>query len=200
MGALPAKYVVFYRIIKKDDNISQEETSNTELTLNGLTLGSYCIFVKGFGAEGDSAVLPSANSQPTTITIGIQSIATCVIDQLYACHILLCTDIPLLPSAPMLYANTSSIVISWSPTQFTPTSYKLSYSCHLLCDSSSNQKNSSNASGTVTTHKIAVPPGSTCAVNVTAVFGSNSSNTITHFTNTLSAGTCACVLIMYTIH
>ena len=85
MGALPAKYVVFYRIIKKDDNISQEETSNTELTLNGLTLGSYCIFVKGFGAEGDSAVLPSAKSQPTTITIGIQSITTCVIDQLYIC-------------------------------------------------------------------------------------------------------------------
>ena len=188
MGALPAKYVVFYHIIEKEDNISQEETSNTDLTLNGLTLGSYCIFVKGFGAEGDAAVLPSASSQPTTITIGIQSITMCIIDQLYACHLLLCTDIPLLPSAPMLYPNTSSIVVSWSPTQFTPTSYKLSYSCNPLCASSSNQKNTSSANGTITTHKIAAAPGSTCMVNVTAVFGNNSSNTITNFTNTLSAG------------
>lgn len=77
MGALPAKYVVFYQILEKDDKIRQEETSNTDLTLNVLTLGSYSIFVQGFGAEGDSAVLPSANSQPTTITISIYHYLHC---------------------------------------------------------------------------------------------------------------------------
>ena len=50
----------------------------------------------------------------------------------------------------------------------------------------------SSVNGTATTHKLihTVAPGSMCAVSVMAVFGINSSNPVTSFTNTTSAGTC----------
>ena len=44
-------------------------TSNTELTLTGLSLGSYSIFVVGSGVVGD-LILPSARSNTATVTIG----------------------------------------------------------------------------------------------------------------------------------
>ena len=49
--------------------LSGGTTSNTELTLTGLTFGSYSIFVVGSGADGD-LVLPSAHSNTATVMIG----------------------------------------------------------------------------------------------------------------------------------
>ena len=56
-----------YQLIGGGSNVTS--TSNTELTLTGLTLGNYSIFVVGYGAEGHP-VLPSAHSETVTIIIG----------------------------------------------------------------------------------------------------------------------------------
>ena len=68
-GPAVASYEVFYQLIDTTKNVSGGSTSNTELTLTGLTLGNYSIFVVGFGAKGEP-VLPSDSSNITTITIG----------------------------------------------------------------------------------------------------------------------------------
>ena len=59
----PAGYEVFYQTSAGDNTrVSGGNTSNTELTLTGLTLGeTYYIFVVGFGEEG-APVLPSGHS------------------------------------------------------------------------------------------------------------------------------------------
>ena len=67
-GPAVASYEVFYQLIDTTKNVSGGSTSNTELTLTGLTLGNYSIFVVGFGAKGEP-VLPSDPSNVTTITI-----------------------------------------------------------------------------------------------------------------------------------
>ena len=64
----PAGYEVFYQT-SDDNRFSGGNTSNTELTLTGLTLeGEYWIFVVAFGEEG-APVLPSSHSTPYTITL-----------------------------------------------------------------------------------------------------------------------------------
>ena len=68
-GTPPAGYEVFYQLTGGGSIVSGGNTSNTELTLTGLTLGSYSIFVVGYGAESDP-VLPSARSVIHNITIG----------------------------------------------------------------------------------------------------------------------------------
>ena len=67
-GPTVGSYVVFYQVNGETKNVSGGSTSNTELTLTGLTLGNYSIFVVGFGAKGEP-VLPSDPSNETTITI-----------------------------------------------------------------------------------------------------------------------------------
>ena len=67
-GTPPAGYEVFYQLTGGGSIVSGGNTSNTELTLTGLTLGNYSFFVVGYGTEGDP-VLPSAHSE-TTIIIG----------------------------------------------------------------------------------------------------------------------------------
>ena len=96
-------------------------------------------------------------------------------------------DIPQLQSNITINSNTSSIMLSWLPTQFTPDSYKISYSCQLLCGSVVDHPKVS-ANGASSSHKIPADPGSHCVVSVTAVFGSSTSNTVTATTNTLFAG------------
>ena len=64
----PAIYEVFYQVTGMSST-SGGTTSNTELTLTGLALGSYSIFIVGSGADGD-LVLPSAHSNTATVTIG----------------------------------------------------------------------------------------------------------------------------------
>ena len=60
---------MFYQLTGGGSIVSGGNTSNTELTLTGLAVGSYFIFVVGFGAEGHP-VLPSARSDIVTIIIG----------------------------------------------------------------------------------------------------------------------------------
>ena len=74
-GTPPAGYEVFYQLTGGGSIVSGGNTSNTELTLTGLTLGSYSIFVVGFEAEGHP-VLPSARSETTIIMIGKTTIIT----------------------------------------------------------------------------------------------------------------------------
>ena len=67
-SAEPAGYEVFYQV-DGGSTLSGGTTSNTELTLTGLTLGSHSFFVVGYGAEG-APVLPSAHSNTASIIIG----------------------------------------------------------------------------------------------------------------------------------
>ena len=68
-SSAPAGYEVFYQTASAgvSSRLSGGNTSNTELTLTGLTLGeTYSMFVVAFGAEGDP-VLPSDHSDMVTI-------------------------------------------------------------------------------------------------------------------------------------
>ena len=67
---LPAGYEVFYQTSAGDSSrLSEGDTSNTELTLTGLTLGEmYYIFVVAFGKEG-TPVLPSNRSNTAMIML-----------------------------------------------------------------------------------------------------------------------------------
>ena len=58
---------MFYQVAG-GSTLSGGNTSNTELTLTGLTLGEHSFFVVGYGAEGEP-VLPSAHSNTATVII-----------------------------------------------------------------------------------------------------------------------------------
>ena len=66
----PAGYEVFYQITAGvSSRLSGGNTSNTELTLTGLTLGvTYWIFVVAFGDEG-APVLPCNHSSAAIIML-----------------------------------------------------------------------------------------------------------------------------------
>ena len=68
-GPTAASYEVFYQLKGEIKNVSGGNTNNTELTLTGLTLGSYSIFVVSYGVEGEP-VQPSNPTNITIITIG----------------------------------------------------------------------------------------------------------------------------------
>ena len=96
-------------------------------------------------------------------------------------------DIPRLPSPLTIDSNASSIMVTWLPTKFIPDNYKISYSCWLLCGSFVSRPTVS-ANVTSSSHIIPADPGSNCSVSITAVFGSNISNTVTNTTITSFAG------------
>ena len=79
---VPAGYEVFYQV-DGCSTLSGGNTSNTELTLTGLTLGNRSLFVVGYGAEG-APLLPSAHSNTDSVVIGeilntlTQHLSTCV--------------------------------------------------------------------------------------------------------------------------
>ena len=66
----PAGYEVFYQTtFVNSSRLSGGNTSNTEVTLTGLTLGvTYSIFVVAFGEEG-APVLPSDHSSAATMML-----------------------------------------------------------------------------------------------------------------------------------
>ena len=97
--------------------------------------------------------------------------------------------VPTLLVNPVLRPSTYSIMVSWTPPQLTPSRYNVSYSCHLLCDTQQTPGTATAAGGDNTTIISPLNAGSSCTVNVTAVFGSISSNTVTSSANTTSAGT-----------
>ena len=67
-SAVPAGYEVFYQV-DGGSTLSGGNTSNSNLTLTGLILGTHSLFVVGYGAEG-APVLPSAHSNTASIMIG----------------------------------------------------------------------------------------------------------------------------------
>ena len=184
-GPAVASYEVFYQLIG-ETKIVKRNTSNTELTLTGLILGNYSIFVVGYGTKGEP-VVPSDPSNIATITIGKFEIITtyCHNDSypMYYHNV----DIPQLPSPITIDSNASSIMLSWLPTQFTPDSYNISYSCWLLCGSTISHLTVS-VKGASSSHILSANPYSSCFISIIAVFGSNTSNTVTNTTLTLSAG------------
>ena len=99
-------------------------------------------------------------------------------------------DIPQLQSAPTLTSttNVNTTMVSWSPTEFAPKSYTISYSCQLICGSSVTQQ-TITVNGSLTTKIITTDPGSSCVFYLTAEFGNSIvSNIVISSTNTTSAG------------
>ena len=184
---LPAacRYEVTYRLTGGGSIVNEGITSNTELTLTGLTLGNYFIDVTNYGAEGD-LVLPS--SSVISIEIGNSTVCYIYMHAVYFDeNFLLFADIPQLQSAPILISSTSTIIVSWSPTQFTPDGYRISYSCQHLCNLSVTYLTLSDDTEPPA-YTIAADPSSMCDVYVTAIFGNSNSNTINAMTTTLFAG------------
>ena len=67
-SSAPAGYEVSYQVAG-GSTLSGGNTSNTELTLTGLTLGNHSFIVVGYGTEGEP-VLPSAHSNTASAIIG----------------------------------------------------------------------------------------------------------------------------------
>ena len=192
----PAGYEVFYQTSAGvSSRLSGGNTSNTELKLTGLKLDElYYIFVVAFGDDG-APVLPSRHSQAymTTLCEFMHEI-TILVSNYNNNNTLISNNaasqiIPQLMDMLSLTSISSSIMVSWSsPEEFAADSYNVSYSCQNFCGS--QQTSSDTVSGTATTHTISsLNAGSSCTVSVTAVFGSNTSNTVTNSTNTTSTGT-----------
>ena len=191
----PAGYEVFHQTTSDATRLSVGNTTNTMMTVTGLTLGKrYFIFVVSFGEKG-TPVLPSNHSNPpVNVTLDqlhreLHTKYNCTKIYIYKFHML---AIPQLSGTPTLTPNTTSIMVSWTHPLYFPESYTISYSCKLLCDPQtlSVQINTS-VTGTANSHTISsLKAGSSCTVSVTAVFGSSSNNnTITSSTNTSTAGT-----------
>ena len=93
------------------------------------------------------------------------------------------------PSAPTFNSNTTSINVSWSPPKSTPVSYRISYSCQLICGSLVTHQNTSVVEPFTTHIIVSATPGSRCSVDVMAIFNaSNNNNKVTSLTNTASEG------------
>ena len=162
----PAGYEVFYHT-STGIRLSAGNTSNTQLTILGLTVKeNYTIFVVSFGEEGDT-VLPSVHSDEVTV--------------------------PAIPMITNIWSDTSSVMLSWDTPQLTPDNYAINYVCYRSCDLLQNsvKTNFSVVDGDDINFNISsLEAGSRCQVNVTATFGDHSNSyTVTISTNTISAGT-----------
>ena len=91
LSAVPAGYEVFYQV-DGGSTLSGGNTSNTKLTLTGLTLCTHSLFVVGYGAEG-APVLPSVHSDAASVMIG-----EIVIKLHTNSYVTFIIDIPQLPS------------------------------------------------------------------------------------------------------
>ena len=165
-SSAPAGYEVFYQVAG-GSTLSRGNTSNTELTLTGLTLGNHSFFVVGYGAEGEP-VLPSAHSNTASVMIGeILSLSR------HSNNCYISVDIPQLPSNLMLTPGSTSIMVSWMQPPYSPSSYNVwhlhcgHYSCQLLCKSSSTTQGSVTVSSSATTYTFSsLTPGSSCMISV----------------------------------
>ena len=103
-------------------------------------------------------------------------------------HFLTITAIPQLLGVLTLIPDNTSIMVSWTPPQYPPDSYTVSYSCQLLCGSASAVFNHL-VDGETSNHTISsLSPGRNCTVSVTANFGTNASNTVVSTISTFSEG------------
>ena len=182
-----AGYEVFYQVAG-GSTLSGGNTSNTELTLTGLTLGkTYSFFVVGYGAEG-KPVLPSAHSNKPSIMIAGE---ICHCEYNRPKKFSLVSVIPQLPSNPSVTANNTTVVISWIlPLQYSPDYYNVSFSCHqmltLMCITAGS------VTVTTTNHTFSnssLPPGSSCNISVVAVYiNAGMSNTVSSTVNIITQG------------
>ena len=182
-----AGYEVFYQVAG-GSTLSGGNTSNTELTLTGLTLGkNYSFFVVGYGAEG-KPVLPSAHSNKPSIMIAGE---ICHREYNRLKKFSLVSAIPQLPSNPSVTANNTIVVISWMPPpQYSPDYYNVSFSCHqmltLMCITAGS------VAVTTSNHTFlnsSLPSGSSCTISVVAVYdGIGMSNTVSSTVNTTAQG------------
>ena len=92
---------------------------------------------------------------------------------------------PQLSSNLILTSNSSAVVVSWSAPSYTPDNYTIFYFCQRLCDLSVTIIETTETS---ITSQATIAPGTSCTVDVTAMFGSHSSNTIQSSINTTSEG------------
>ena len=77
--------------------------------------------------------------------------------------------------------------MSWSPPLYTPAdNYTIFYFCQRLCDSNVSIFQTTTINTTI---QATIAAGTSCTVDVTAMFGSYSSNTISSSINTTSEGT-----------
>ena len=103
---------------------------------------------------------------------------------------LLYVDIPQLPSNLILTPGSTSIMLSWMQPPYSPSIYIVSYSCQLLCDSTSTMNNGSITVESGLNHTFSsLPAGSSCTIIVVAVYdGIGMSNTVSYSTSTLTLG------------
>ena len=96
-------------------------------------------------------------------------------------------DIPQLPSTPTVAIT--SIMVSWMPPPYSPNHYTVSYSCQLLCNSSTMTDGSVTVSSATTHTFSSLAPGSSCTISVVAVYdGIGLSNTVSSTVNTATQG------------
>ena len=92
----------------------------------------------------------------------------------------------------MLTPGSTSIMVhvSWMQPLYSPSNYTVSYSCQLLCDTTSTMNNGSIAVESGLNHTFSsLPPGSSCTISVVAVYDDiGMSNTVSSSTSTLTLG------------
>ena len=127
---------------------------------------------------------------PVLTVTQFQSLSVRYTEYINAAIKYMCIDIPQLPSNLMLTPGFTSIMISWMQPRYSPSNYIVSYSCQLLCDTTSIMTNGSvTVESTLTNIFSSLAPGSCCTISVVAVYdGIGMSNTVSSFTSTLSLG------------
>ena len=163
-GHQPAGYEVFYQSTSVSSQMSGGNVSDRNIVISGLTKEQYTIFVVSYGEEGDT-VLPSPHSNEVIL-------------------------LPI-PTITSVWANISSIMLSWYIPSEVPSEYIITYMCYLACNLQQNLSNIDSVSNEVNTYTISpLQAGTICEVNMTAVFGSNNNtSTDTASVSTTSAGT-----------
>ena len=90
----------------------------------------------------------------------------------------------------MLTPGSTSIMVSWMQPPYSPSNYIVSYSCQLLCDTTSTMNNGSIIVESGLNHTFSsLPSSSSCTISVVAVYdGIGMSNTVSSSTSTLTLG------------
>ena len=90
----------------------------------------------------------------------------------------------------MLIPVSTSIMVSWIQPPYSPSKYTASYSCQLLCDTTSTMNNGSITVESGLNHNFSsFAPSSSCTISVVAVYdGIGMSNTVSSSTSTLTLG------------
>ena len=103
-------------------------------------------------------------------------------------HIIIAAELPVLSDDLSLTPTTSSIMVSWTPPEFSPGSYNVTFACQLLCETEPYTESYNIIDGTANAHTILnLEPGNNCTVSIAGVFGNSIGNTINSSIDTNSA-------------